>query len=65
MSLLIFIFKTILEIYEEFIILKININFYLRFKFKSFKFTNFEIPSPIFAAPSAPISLWLIYFNLQ
>ncbi len=39
----------------------------MKFRFKLVKFSNFEIPSPIFAAPSAPIELRLIIlrFNID
>jgi hypothetical protein len=37
----------------------------MKFRFKLVKFSNFETPSPIIAAPSAPIELPLIYFKIQ
>jgi hypothetical protein len=34
-----------------------KLNFYSKFRFKLVKLSNFETPSPIYAAPSAPIEL--------
>ncbi len=36
---------------------KLILIFYVKFKFKLVKFTNFERPLPNFSAPSAPIPL--------
>ncbi len=38
---------------------------YVKFRFKMIKFSNFEIPKPNSAAPSAPILFSLIHFNIQ
>ncbi len=42
-----------------------NENFYQIFRVKLVKLSNFETPSPNFAAPSAPIPLSLINMKIQ
>ncbi len=42
-----------------------NENFYLKPRFKLVKFSNFETPSPNFAAPLSPISVDLIKLKIQ
>jgi hypothetical protein len=41
-----------------------KLNFYAKFRSKLVKISNFETPSPIFAAPSEPIELTLINFKI-
>jgi hypothetical protein len=57
------------KIINEEIKIKINIpineNFYLNCRFKVVKFTNFETPSPNFAAPSLRINYELINLKIQ
>ena len=40
-------------------------NFYQKFKSKAVKFSNFETPSPKFAAPSPPIRFMLKYIKIE
>jgi hypothetical protein len=40
-------------------------NFYQIFRFRLDKFSNFETPSPNYAAPTSPILFPLINFNFQ
>ena len=40
-------------------------NFYYKYRFKLFKFSNFENPSPNFADPSNPILFNLLNFKIQ
>jgi hypothetical protein len=40
-------------------------NFYKKFKFKLVKLSNFEMPSPNFAAPSSPIAFPLTNLTIQ
>ncbi len=39
-------------------------NFYLKFKLKVVKFSNYERPSPIFPAPLSPIEFVLINLKI-
>jgi hypothetical protein len=45
--------------------ISINENFYLISRFKVVKFSNFETPSTIFPAASAPIPLEFIKLNIK
>ena len=50
---------------NEIINISINENFYFKLRLRVVKFSNFEIPSPNFPAPSEPILFDLINLKIQ